>query len=121
MNIKVPSTPRNPERGVVDAFGLFLEGREPGSVSMVGHATTIATNALFGQVDLELPTTALITTRGFRDVVEIGRQRRAEVYNLFFERPPMLVELPQVRGRGEGGPRGERPRPPERRRAQRSH
>ena len=92
MNIKVPSTPRNPERGVVDAFGLFLEGREPGSVSMVGHATTIATNALFGQVDLELPTTALITTRGFRDVVEIGRQRRAEVYNLFFERPPMLVE-----------------------------
>ena len=59
---------------------------------MVGHATTIATNALFGQLDLELPTTALITTRGFRDVVEIGRQRRAEVYNLFFERPPMLVE-----------------------------
>jgi N-methylhydantoinase A len=77
---------------VVDAFGLFLEGREPGSVGMVGHATTIATNALFGQLDLELPTTALITTRGFRDVVEIGRQRRAEVYNLFFERPPMLVE-----------------------------
>jgi len=92
LNIKVPSVPRNPERGVVDAFGMFLEGREPGSVGMVGHATTIATNALFGQLDLELPRTALITTRGFRDVVEIGRQRRAEVYNLFFERPPMLVE-----------------------------
>ncbi|MCW3979042.1 MAG: hydantoinase/oxoprolinase family protein, partial [Candidatus Bathyarchaeota archaeon] len=58
----------------------------------VGHATTIATNALFGQIDLELPKTALITTKGFRDVIEIGRQRRAEVYNLFFQRPPMLVE-----------------------------
>ena len=92
VNVKVPSVPRNPERGVVDAFGMFLEGRDPASVGMVGHATTIATNALFGQLDLELPRTAMVTTRGFRDVVEIGRQRRAEVYNLFFERPPMLVE-----------------------------
>jgi len=91
-NIKVPSVPKNPERGVVDAFMLLLRREEAGSVKMVGHATTIATNALFGQVDLELPRTALITTRGFRDIVEIGRQRRAEVYNLFFQRPPMLVE-----------------------------
>jgi len=92
VNIKVPSTPKNPERGVVEAFRLFLLREAVGSVKMVGHATTIATNALFGQVDLELPKTALITTRGFRDVIEIGRQRRAEVYNLFFQRPPMLVE-----------------------------
>ncbi len=92
LNIKVPSVPRNPEEGVMDALKRFLEGREPGSIKMVGHATTIATNALFGQVDLELPKTALITTKGFRDVIEIGRQRRAEVYNLFFQRPPMLVE-----------------------------
>ncbi|MFQ6054083.1 MAG: hydantoinase/oxoprolinase family protein, partial [Candidatus Bathyarchaeia archaeon] len=92
LNIKVPSVPRNPEKGVVTAFKQFLEHASAGSVRMVGHATTIATNALFGQVDLELPRTALITTRGFRDVVEIGRQRRAEVYNLFFQRPRMLVE-----------------------------
>ena len=59
---------------------------------MIGHATTIATNSLLGQIDLELPRTALITTEGFRDVLEIGRQRRAEVYNLFFERPSMLVD-----------------------------
>ncbi len=91
LNIKVPSVPRNPEEGVASALRQFLEGREPGSVTMVGHATTIATNALFGQVDLELPKTAMMTTKGFRDVVEIGRQRRAEVYNLFFQRPPMLV------------------------------
>jgi len=92
LNIKVPTVPRNPEKGVVDAFVRFLEGVSPESIGMVGHATTIATNALFGQVDLELPRTALVTTKGFRDVVEIGRQRRAEVYNLFFSRPPMLVE-----------------------------
>jgi N-methylhydantoinase A len=91
VNIKVPTTPRSPEAGVVDAFRSFLEGAKPASVGMVSHATTIATNALFGQLSLELPRTALITTRGFRDVVEIGRQRRAEVYNLFFQRPPMLV------------------------------
>ena len=91
LNIKVPSVPRNPEEGVASALRQFLEDREPGSVTMVGHATTIATNALFGQIDLKLPKTAMMTTKGFRDVIEIGRQRRAEVYNLFFQRPPMLV------------------------------
>jgi len=92
INIKVPTVPRSPEKGVVDAFVRFLQDVSPESIGMVGHATTIATNALFGQVDLELPRTALVTTKGFRDVIEIGRQRRAEVYNLFFSRPPMLVE-----------------------------
>jgi N-methylhydantoinase A len=91
LNIKVPSVPKNPEKGVIDALDQYLESRDPSLVGMVGHATTIATNALFGQVDLELPKTALITTKGFRDVIEIGRQRRAEIYNLFFQRPPMLV------------------------------
>ena len=91
LNVKVPSVPKNPEKGVMDALDQYLESRDPASVVMVGHATTIATNALFGQMDLELPKTALITTKGFRDVIEIGRQRRAEVYNLFFQRPPMLV------------------------------
>ena len=92
VNIKVPSVPTNPEEGVIDAFKMFLDGRKKPSIRMVGHATTIATNALFGQIDLRLPRIGLITTKGFRDVIEIGRQRRAEVYNLFFQRPPMLVE-----------------------------
>jgi len=92
VNIKVPSVPRSPEEGVMEALEQFLADREPGTIGMVGHATTIATNALFGQMDLELPKSALITTKGFRDVIEIGRQRRAEVYNLFFRRPEMLVE-----------------------------
>ena len=91
-NIKVTSVPRNPERGVTDALLKWLEGHKADQVRLIGHATTIATNALLGQVDLEVPKVALITTKGFRDVVEIARQRRAEVYNLFFQRPPQLVE-----------------------------
>jgi len=91
INIKVPTEPKTPEGGVLLALRRFLVGRDPSSVGMVGHATTIATNALFGQIDLELPRTAFVTTDGFRDVLEIGRQRRSEVYNLFFQRPPMLV------------------------------
>ena len=92
VNIKTPSVPRNPEKGVIGALTQFLQSHSPNQISMIGHATTIATNALFGQVDLELPETAFITTEGFKDVIEIGRQRRAEVYNLFFSRPPMLVK-----------------------------
>ena len=92
INIKTPSIPKNPEHGVVNAVKVFLLEHQPESIKMIGHATTIATNALFGQVDLELPRTGLVTTLGFKDVIEIGRQRRAGVYNLFFERPPMLVK-----------------------------
>lgn len=92
INIKTPSVPKNPEKGVLNAVEAFLGSHTADSVRMIGHATTIATNALFGQIDLDLPRTGLITTKGFIDVIEIGRQRRAEVYNLFFERPPMLVK-----------------------------
>jgi N-methylhydantoinase A len=92
INYKVPSVPRNPEKGVMNALQQFFAISSPDNIRMIGHATTIATNALFGQIDLELPRVGLITTQGFRDIVEIGRQQRAEVYNLFFTRPPMLAE-----------------------------
>ena len=92
LNFKVPSVPRKPEEGVIESIKLFLRGTTPDSITVISHATTIGTNALFGQIDLELPKTAFITTKGFRDVVEIGRQRRPELYNLFFRRPPTLVE-----------------------------
>ena len=108
QNVKVPTVPRNPERGVVNAFKQFKGLGKPREIGMVGHATTIATNTLLGQVDLDVPRTALVTTEGFRDVIEIGRQRRAEVYNLFFTRPPMLVERRhRYEVRERVGPRGE--------------
>ena len=92
LNIKTPTVPKQPEKGVINSISEYLTEHNPEEIKMIGHATTIATNSLLGQVDLELPRTALITTEGFRDVLEIGRQRRAEVYNLFFERPSMLVD-----------------------------
>ncbi len=92
FNIKISTDPKNPDRSVIEALKKFLEKKNPSQIHMVGHATTIATNALFGQLDLELPKIAFVTTQGFRDIIEIGRQKRAEVYNLFFQRPPMLVK-----------------------------
>ncbi len=84
---KVPSTPRSPQEGVADAV------RRLGvtSVDELLHATTIATNALLGQTGLELPRVALVTTRGFRDVIEIGRQSRPRLYDLSARRPRPLV------------------------------
>ena len=84
--LKILSTPREPEKAVSEALRII-----GGNISEVVHATTIATNAIFGQVGLELPKTALVTTRGFRDVIEIGRQNRPKLYDLFFDKPRQLV------------------------------
>ncbi|BFH72340.1 hydantoinase/oxoprolinase family protein [Sulfurisphaera javensis] len=80
------TTPKNPEIGVKK--GLENLGIK---VDTLIHATTIATNALLGQVNLELPKTALLTTKGFSDIIEIGRQNRPELYNLFFTKPKPLI------------------------------
>ena len=91
LNIKLPSTPREPEKAVIKAFQEFLRKTNNTEVSVIIHATTIATNALLGQLNLELPKTALIATKGFRGVIEIGRQRRYELYNLFIQKPRTLI------------------------------
>ncbi len=84
---KVPTTPANPEKAVNNGLKKYLHG----DIDEFIHATTIATNSLLGQYGLELPKTALITTKGFRDTIEIGRQNRPELYNLDFHRPKTLV------------------------------
>jgi N-methylhydantoinase A len=84
---KGSTTPKNPEIGVYEGLKRF-EGYE---IDEVVHATTIATNSLLGQMNLELPKTALFTTKGFRDLIEIGRQNRPRLYDLFFEKPRQLV------------------------------
>jgi N-methylhydantoinase A len=89
---KVASTPREPHRAVVEAIASILADYErPPRIELLAHSTTIATNALLGQMNLELPRVALVTTHGFRDVIEIGRQNRSALYNLFVERPRPLV------------------------------
>lgn len=91
QSVKLPSTPRSPATGVLAAFQRFAHPRPAIRVRVIVHATTLAANALLGQTGLRLPKAALVTTRGFRDVLEIGRQRRPELYNLFFRRPPPLI------------------------------
>lgn len=85
--LKVPTTPRNPEIGVVNGV------KDSGVNFIVDfvHATTIATNTLLGQFGMKLPRVALITTKGFRDVIEIGRQNRPSLYDLEFTRPRTIV------------------------------
>ncbi|WP_069808336.1 hydantoinase/oxoprolinase family protein [Vulcanisaeta thermophila] len=85
-SFKVLSTPRSPEVAVFEGLR-----RINAHVDEVLHATTIGTNALLGQVGLELPRVALFTTKGFRDVIEIGRQNRPRLYDLFFDKPRPLV------------------------------
>ena len=87
---KVPSTPADPSRGFLDAVDriLGLADAEPGDVSYLVHGTTVATNSL---IEGKTPRTAFITTRGFRDLLEIGRQVRPSLYDVHFEKPAPLV------------------------------
>ena len=85
--LKLPTTDP-PAKAVLG--GLRRMGRGPRRARLVAHATTLATNALLTRSGLAR--TALITNEGFRDILEIGRQRRPEVYSLDTRRPPPLVE-----------------------------
>ncbi|MFP3285362.1 MAG: hydantoinase/oxoprolinase family protein [Nitrososphaeria archaeon] len=85
--LKVPTTPRSPEAAVIGALRDI--GIDVGEVALLNHATTVATNALLTRSGL--PRAALVTNRGFRDILEIGRQRRPEIYNIWFTKPPPLV------------------------------
>jgi N-methylhydantoinase A len=89
--LKVPSTPDAPGQGVLDGLAEAAEttGVDPRSVSFFSHGTTVATNAL---LERDWADTALITTEGFRDVLEIGRQTRPELYDLHAEKPRPVIE-----------------------------
>ena len=88
--IKVPTTPANPADGFMDAVNRAREdsGYTPEQVSMLVHATTIATNALIEGNQTRI---ALITTEGFRDVLEIGYQIRPLLYDIYQAKPESLV------------------------------
>jgi N-methylhydantoinase A len=84
---KVPTTPANPAAGVLD--GIAVLTRAAGSPASLAHGTTLVTNAI---VERRTAPVALLTTRGFRDVLEIGRQSRAHLYRLDVPpKPPPLV------------------------------
>src|SRR6201993_4181556 len=88
---KVSSTPADPSRAVVSgvAEALAQIGAQATDISYFGHGTTVATNAL---IQHRGALTGLITSDGFRDLLEIGRQKRPDLYDLQADKPVALVE-----------------------------
>ncbi len=89
---KVLSTPKEPEIAMLSAVSNVFERIKYKEVEFIVHASTIATNAILGQIGLELPKCAMLTTKGFRDIIVIGRQQRPELYNIFFQKPRELIQ-----------------------------
>ena len=88
---KVASTPDDYSRAVLDGVngGLAELAISADAVSEVSHGFTVATNAIIEQKGAH---TALITTEGFRDVLELRRNRVPQLYDLYYEKPPALVK-----------------------------
>jgi N-methylhydantoinase A len=87
---KLPSTPDDYARAVLDGIDRLLLrlGGAPGAVAEVSHASTVATNAI---LEAKGAFTALITTEGFRDVLEMRRIRVPRLYEPLYEKPAPLV------------------------------
>ena len=84
------TTPRAPEAGVLTAVRAVMTdaGIKAGDVNLIIHGTTLATNAL---IERKGAKTALLTTEGFRDVIEIRHENRFEQYDVNIDLPPPLV------------------------------
>ena len=80
--LKLPSTPDDPKLAVISSIERL------GQTSEVLHGTTVATNAVLQRKGARV---LLITTKGFKDVIEIGRQNREKIYSLYPTRPEPLV------------------------------
>jgi N-methylhydantoinase A len=87
---KVPTTPADLTKGVLAALDSAMRryAIAPADVSLLSHATTVVTNAILEERGARA---ALITTRGFRDVLELRRSARANLYDLFQDAPKTLI------------------------------
>jgi N-methylhydantoinase A len=93
--LKVPSTPRKPSAAITHALNRIRESRADLASLELVCGTTVGTNALLQRKGGRV---TLVTTAGFEDVLEIGRQARPQLYNLLFEKAEPLV--PQARRLG---------------------
>jgi N-methylhydantoinase A len=102
VTLKLPSTPRAPERGVLAG----LERLGAGPATRVVHGSTVATNTLLERRGARV---ALLTTAGFEDLLEIGRQERPQLYDLAPQRvEPLVPAARRIGVRERLGPRGEK-------------
>ena len=80
---KVPTTPADPSVGIIKGLTEVMKTFhfQAGDIDLIVHGTTIGTNAF---LEDKCPPVAFVTTKGFQDIVEIGRQQRSELYNFKF-------------------------------------
>lgn len=90
FNYKDSSTPADPSRAIVKGVEdvLAIKGADAGEVSYLAHGTTVGTNALIEKKGARM---GLITTKGFKDLMEIGTQRRPSLYDLRAQKPVQLI------------------------------
>lgn len=88
---KVPTTPRNPERGVL--HGFEASGASMADIEMFIHGTTLGLNALLTRRGAR---TGIVTTKGFRDVYLLGRTDRIPMYDFKYRKPATLVERQHI-------------------------
>ena len=105
---KVPSTPANPGEAALAAVErLAAAGVRPDSLARIAHGTTIATNAVLERKGGRL---GILTTEGFRDTLEIGRQMRREMYEVRLDPQTPVFLAPRAMRLGvreRVGPAGE--------------
>ena len=87
---KILTTPGDPSLAVIQGLQALLAERhlDPATVTAAIHGTTLITNAI---IERKGARTGLITTQGFRDALEIGREKRYDIYDIFLENPEPLV------------------------------
>jgi N-methylhydantoinase A len=87
---KILTTPGDPSVAVIQGLQALLGERQvdPAAVAAAIHGTTLITNAI---IERKGAKTGLITTQGFRDALEIGREKRYDIYDIFLENPQPLV------------------------------
>ena len=92
--LKVSSTPEDPSEGIFTGIGEALAhtGAQPAEIGYLAHGTTVGINALLQNKGANV---LLLTTAGFRDLLEIRRQKRPDLYDLFVDKPPTLIPRPQ--------------------------
>ncbi|MEM7801496.1 MAG: hydantoinase/oxoprolinase family protein [Chloroflexota bacterium] len=90
VTTKTPTTPSNPVKGAMTGIQKILEksGTQPSQVSSIIHGTTLATNAL---IEKKGATVGVISTAGFRDILEIAYERRYNQYDINIDKPETLV------------------------------
>ncbi|MDA7965808.1 hydantoinase/oxoprolinase family protein [Ruegeria sp.] len=89
-HFKTPSTPHDPSEAIENGLKEVIEaGFDPKAIRNFGHGTTVATNMI---IERKGTPTGLLTTRGFRDVLEIARQQRPHLYDYSIHRPAPLVD-----------------------------